>query len=287
MKEHIAQLHNRSFEKGSDVIVFNDPFTGERLRSDTPPRSIEAQPDLRDGLNFLRRRPDLDFKTFGEPHGDQDYTDPRDVKGLIDSSDVIFLEGFGHSQELDNLLWSVCTQNEGVNVPTTTIESLGEYKLRQLKLLAGIEKPVFIPEVAATGSSYEKDLLDYILILKELSPRAMAGDEQFAFHTLINLASSTIMRDWYMIAKMGQLMDIYENLSGDRLDSPLLWIGNAHIETMQPKLDGLGLRHRSFRGNRQVKNTPTLHVTNELHPSAETFDFGEAARNGVARIIKR
>ena len=285
MTQRQADHHNNSFERSGDYIQFRDPFTGEDLGARRPPHSLEIGAGLADGFDYLRSHPDICLTIYGESHGDQDSVSSAELNPLLHDSDAVFLEGVGHSAEMDHLFWNVGTINQGMSVSQNTIDTLGAYKMRQLEALAGIKKPVLFPEIPANGNEYENQLLEFNLILDELLPKSLAGDEDFALAVEINLAVSTIMREWYMLGKMGQQMAAYEQLTGERIKSPLLWIGSMHTETIPPKADSFGIWVVRHEAHSQERNTPPSPIYNGRRTNREV-PFVEAARDGLARLIR-
>ena len=57
--ESQAQKHNNSFEINGDLVQLRDPFTGENLSSERPPRSLESMARLAAGFDYLRGRKDI------------------------------------------------------------------------------------------------------------------------------------------------------------------------------------------------------------------------------------
>lgn len=283
---HQADYHNRSFERRGDVVYLADPFSGEPILPDRVPMSIEQQSWLAEGIGYLRANHDITIRIFGENHGDNDISNPAEVEAALNGCDVVFLEGFGVNKSIEDLFWQVGTEGTGTETSRSTIDALGAYKLRQLKLLAGIGKPIFFPEVPEGGTQFEQDLLDYCLILDGLRPAAMAGDENFALAVEINIASSTVMREWYMLARMGHLMKTCQQLGGERLKAPLLWIGTMHAETMVPKVRGLGVGVEPIIARRQIRNTSENSAWGDYQRPNGQLPVLEAARDGLARIVR-
>lgn len=284
LTERQQEHHNASFEHYGDWVQFCDPFTGERFEPGRVPGSIEHLSGFGPGIDYLRQRSDVVVSIFGEKHGDNDVTSPAEINAQLAKSDAVFLEGYGTSKEVEDLFWAVCTNYEGISVSQSTVNALGAYKMRQLKHLAGCKKPIFFPEMSIEGNGYEKDLIDFTAILEELRPLAMS-DENFALALEINLAASTIMREWFMIAKMGMKMKLYEHVTGHRLRQPMIWIGKLHAQTMPPKLAGLGLTVNAYVAREQHDGTPARAAVGEFRRSNGTIPFVEAARDGLARII--
>ena len=93
ISERQVRQHNTSYEKwGDDWISLRDPFTGEDFLPDRPPRSLEMQPGLREGLNYLRNNPDIHITIFGDNHGDADETNAREAQTVLGTCDSVFLE---------------------------------------------------------------------------------------------------------------------------------------------------------------------------------------------------
>ena len=94
------------------------------------------------------------------------------------------------------------------------------------------------------------------------------------------------MREWYMLAKMGSLMKNFERRTGTRLRRPLIMIGSAHLETLPPKVSGLGLSIEVREARATIRNTPPKPIRHEALRHGDELPVLEAARDGVARLIK-
>ncbi len=280
--ERQTELHNRSFEHlEGGYVQFCDPFSGEPLRPDRVPVSIESQPWLADGIRYLRERAGtLQVDVLAGSHGDEDYDNPTEVRGIVSSHDAVFLEFIGANDAIAKLFWNV-SHGRGTEVSREIVDSLGPHKLRQLKPLASIDKPVHFPEMATDGTEFEKELLEFQAILEELRPRAVGGEEAFMLAVEINLIVATIMREWFMIAKMGSYLKAHDEL-GERLSHPLIWIGTYHGTTMPTKIRSLGVKCEPLYLEETVANTPP----NLLHTGSDYFDFTKAAHDGIARKLR-
>lgn len=286
LTERQVNQHNRSYELRNDIIQLKDPFSGEPLRGDKPPLSLERDTGLAMGYDFLRSRPDITFTIYGETHGDSDYSDPSEVYEHLAASDIVFLEGFGSTREVESLFWNVCTRGETARVSPTTFASMSDYMKRQLQLMAGTGKPVMLPEIPAGGSQLENDLLSFNDIMHDLLPAALGGDQDFALAVEINLVAGTMLREWYMIGKMGLLIQAYEQSTGEHLTSPMVWIGQAHLETMPRKFESLGVGVTNYAAQRQSRNTPPRPIVGEYERTNGKVPFVEAARDGLARLVR-
>lgn len=276
------ELHNNSYELSGDLVRFRDPFTGDYLEPGIPPRSIEAQPNLKAGLDYLRHRgSDVELTIFASAHGDSDHHDTKEVKQVVGAHDAVFLELIGATPDIEALFYDIAS-GSGAHTTQATLESIGDYKVRQLQAVAGSKIPILFPEVKANGSRYEQELLEYIDLLNELRPIALAGDANFALATEINIIGTSIMREWYMLANMGYQMAIAEN-AGYKISSPLLWIGSLHGETLPAKCEGLGIATRVEFPEFLDRRSPE----NKLHGFDDFIDFTTAARDAVARVRAR
>lgn len=288
VSERTKQLHKRSSERHGDWLQLKDPFTGERILPDRPPSSLEMQPGLRDGLSYLRNHPEISFRILGDTHGEYDIASPAETKHALIDRDCIFLEGFGATKDhfIHNLFWKVGYENATATVSDNDYISMGAHKHHQLKMLAGCKKPIFFPEVPSGGTKYEQDILELIQLTDALLPHSLHGDESAALDVEINVASTIVLREWYMLAKIGMYMKAVEQSTGDRLRNPLIIIGSAHLETMPVKINGLGLSVESREAQATIKNTPSKPISLEVRRTEPELPVLEAARNGVARLMR-
>ncbi len=81
-------------------------------------------------------------------------------------------------------------------------------------------------------------------------------------------------------------MKAVEQSTGDRLKNPLIIIGSAHLETMPVKINGLGLSVESREAQATIKNTPSKPISLEVRRTEPELPVLEAARNGVARLMR-
>ena len=286
--ERTLDLHNKSSERIGEFLQLKDPFSGERLVPDRPPSSLDHQPDLREGLAYLRNNPDIAVRVLGDTHGEYDIASPAETQYALQGCDSIFLEGIGGADDsfAHDLFWKVGYENKSVQLSRSDYDSLGAHRQHQLRLLGGCKKPIFFPEVPSNGTEYEQDINDLINLTDVLLPYALGGDDHLALAVEINIASTIMMREWYMLAKMGSLMKNFERRTGTRLRRPLIMIGSAHLETLPPKVSGLGLSIEVREARATIRNTPPKPIRHEALRHGDELPVLEAARDGVARLIK-
>lgn len=275
-----AELHKASFELADGSVYFRDPFNGERLSPGGPPSSIEQQPDLKLGLDYLRQhRSEIKFTILASNHGDLDVLDESEVRGVLSRHDAIFLELFGHNKDAQDLFWQTGYGKEPAS-GEETYNILSGYKRQQLDLLRGVDKPVMLPEPAFDGTDYESDLCAIGQKTEELQTIVSEKGDDAVLILEVSLASETIMREWFMIAKMGSYMQFLEGLGGSQVLKPLLWIGGVHAETMLAKFRGLGLTVNVITPEKTSKRTPPK----PLHGFGQSIAFVDAVRDARARI---
>ncbi len=235
-----AQKHNNSFEIIDDVVQLRDPFTGENLSSERPPRSLEHMAGLARGYEYLRGGDDLTVRLYGESHGDGDEVNQSELQAQLVMSDAVFLELLDHTPATEKAFWDV-SMTGGADVTAGLIHDMGPYKFDQLNALVGANKPVFLPEPSREGTQYEQEFIEYVRIIDKLLPVALNGDEGVVLATEIAVSASVMMRDWYLIGRMGQQIEMFEKKTGFKITNPMVWIGSAHTDTLPSKLKALGI----------------------------------------------
>ena len=275
-----AKLHNNSMRLESvadtEFVQLRDPFTGEDFEAHRPPQSIEMQPHLRAGLDYLRSHPEVHLTILADNHGKDDIINRDEIAKILSEADSVYLEGFGATQDDADKLWEVAANNARAK----DVGGLGVYKQQQYELLEGVNKPVLLPEVPSDGSEYDSNLLEFTTILDELRPLAL-GNENIQLAIEINLAASSIMREWYLLAKMGSYLFSLEE-AGLKCEHPLLWIGSSHATTMVPKLNGLGIDFEVIEPKRlQNETSPDL-----LHEGDSLISYEQAATSGLSKVTR-
>ena len=278
-----SELHNRSFSyersaSGENAIVFNDPFTGDRLSSSRVPASIVRQPNLLRGLNYLAQkgREGHHITVAGAPHAEDSIVDMREVQGLAASHDVVLLEGIGHTERERTLVREV-GQGRG-DIPEGVFS---QYGVRQLAAIVGSSRGVYYADIPGDGTPYETSLIEWGGLARplaeqlkgELSPEVQ---RRLARAALINIAGSTILREWRMMSAIGSSLSDAER-RGDRVDTALLLIGTEHTKTLPKKLGLLGVSSSTL----EVR----VHSDGESAPiDGGGFDFTTAVRDYRAKL---
>jgi len=283
--ESQAKKHNNSFEINGDVVQLRDPFNGEKLSSERPPQSLEHMAELASGFDYLKSRKDITVHIYGESHNDEHTVNQDELQAQLASSDAVFLELLDHTPATEKAFWDV-SMTGGADVTAGLIHEIGTHKFDQLNALVGAGKPVFFPEPSREGSQYEKEFIEYVRIIDNLLPSALNGDEGAALAAEIAVSASVMMRDWYLIGKMGQQIEAFENETGVKITNPMIWIGSAHTETLPAKLKGLGISSVT-----NVESTHGYISTQEMGehsiPKNGSISMVNAARDGLARISRQ
>ncbi len=243
-----AEMHNASFVShdlgdGTKHIAFVDPFTDEQLSPDRVPISIEAQPHLREGLDYLRNRGnDLGLTIYAAPHGDGSVHDMRELMDAFATHDVIFLEGVGHNEQQRDLVWDVSAGNKST-LTDEEGQTFGPYGQRKLAALLRQNKPVYFADVPSDGGDFEQAFLEWdgmVDTLKGMIDGGQGDPNDLGLAMGINLTATTIMREWYMLAAMGRELKRLE-VAGYRSENPMFLVGAVHGETLPHKASVLGL----------------------------------------------
>ncbi len=243
-----AELHNASYQAhdlsdGRQHITFLDPFTGEQLRPDRVPGSIEAQPHLRQGLDYLRSRgTSIDLSVYAAPHGDNSVHDMQELIDAFESHDAIFLEGIGHTAVDRDLVWDVSASNKRT-ITEEEGQRFGPYGQRKLAALVGQNKPTYFADLPADGDSYDRYTMEWNGMVDTLGKMIsdQNGDpESLALAMGINLTATTILREWYMLATIGLELSRLD-AAGYKSEKPLFLVGQMHGTTLLDKAAVLGV----------------------------------------------
>lgn len=255
-----AEMHNASFNSqelndGQLHITFVDPFTNEQLSPDRVPSSIEAQPHLREGLDYLRSRSsDISLSVYAAPHGNDAVHDMQELLDTFQAHDVIFLEGVGHNAEQRDLIWDVSAGNKST-LTDEEAKTFGNYGQRKLAALLGQNKPVFFADMPSDGGDFEQAFIEWdgmLDTLKGMIDEGQGDPESLGLAMGINLTATTIIREWYMLASMGRGLQQLED-AGYKSSNPMFLIGATHGETLPAKASVLGL-HTSVSLPRMAEN---------------------------------
>lgn len=278
-------LHNASFTYedvvGGRDIVFNDPFTGLQLDPERVPTSIAAQPHLHAGLNHLARlasERDHRVTIAGAVHGQEAMIDMRQLQGLVAEHDVIFLEHIGHTARHRRIVKEV---GQGrTSIPEDFSHEIGEYGVLQLAAISGNRKSVYFADTPGDGTAYESALTEWGNLARTLTATARTkhGEERENYFraALINIAGSTILREWNMLGVIGNSLHDAER-QGHDVDSSLFLVGTAHTNTLPRKLGLLGVSSAA------VELTMHNAGASDVIESSE-FDFDSAVRDYRARL---
>lgn len=281
-----AKKHNNSFEINGDVVQLRDPFTGENLSSERPPQSLEFTAGLAGGFEYLKSRDNLTVRLYGESHADEHQVNKDELLAQLAMSDAVFLELVDHTPATEKAFWDV-SMNGGAEITAGLMYDMGPHKFDQLNALVDANKPVFLPEPSREGTQYDQEINEYMRIIDKLLPVALSGgDEGIVLAAEIAVSASTMMRDWYMIGKMGQQIELFEEKTGIKITNPMIWIGSVHTDTLQPKLEALGITTSVA-----IESTHGYVSSGEAGerslPKNGSISMVDAARNGLARISRR
>ncbi len=244
-----TELHNSSFNArdlrdGTKHIEFVDPFSNELLSPYKVPASIEAQPHLKEGMDYLRSRSgDLQLAIYAAPHGDNAVHDMRELMDAFAAHDVIFFEGVGHNEHQRKLIWDVSLGNR-TTLTDEEGQSFGPYGQRKLAALLRQNKPVYFADLPSDGGEFEHALLDWNGMVETLNSMIDQSSNDQEGHKLalgINLTATTIMREWYMLATIGYNLKRLDE-AGYKSKDPLFLVGAMHGETLPYKAGVIGLR---------------------------------------------
>lgn len=279
-----TELHNKSYSyedvPGGRDIVFHDPFTGEHLNPGKIPSSLAKQPHLRNGLNYLARIGSgarHSVTIAGAPHSSDSVFDMAELTDLIDTHDVVFLEGVGHTQHERNIVREV---GEGRNIiPDTFTED--RYKTLQLAAISGRHKFVAYGDIPADGTAYESELLSWGSLARPLAEKAQSERDitvrkKLFRAALINISGNTIFREWQMLASIGNSLNAAEQ-QGLPMHNSLFLLGTEHTRTLPKKLDLLRVANRTTE-------LTMLNYGASATIEDESFDFTTAVRNYRARL---
>ena len=207
-----------------------------------------------------------------------------ELRSQLALSDVVFLELLDHTPATERAFWDV-SMTGGADVTAGLIREVGPYKFDQLNALAGADKSIFFPEPSREGAQYEKEFIEYVRIIDALLPDAERGDEGAALAAEIAVSTSVMMRDWYLIGKMGQQIEMFEKKTGTKISNPMIWVGSGHLETLPSKLKALGIVTTA-----SVESTHgyVLSEGSSEHslPKNGSISMIGAARDGLARISR-
>lgn len=277
MPRNPYELHSNSFrlEHRADNrrhIGFADPFTGEALSPHRVPTSIEVQPKLRAGIDYLRQREnDLNLSIMGAPHGPNDVHDMAELMRAIRSHDALFLEGFDHTQRERDMLWNI-SSGKKTDLTDQEERELGPNRTLQLAALFRADVPAYFADLPGDGDDYEQSLGSWNGVLETLMKQMPGaegqGRENLLLAASINLTAVSIMREWYMIASIGEQLGVLDRMGGYRSHSPLFIIGTTHGQTLPKKLEVLGVKSSLI--------IPRMHERGDARNLDIPFDFVKA-----------
>lgn len=267
------ELHNASFsatshENGEISYTFCDPFVERPLSPESPAESIEDQPDLKRGLDYLRENRDrISVDIMGAPHGEETVHDIKELDITFGSHDSIFFEGIGHDKEARDLLWQV---SSGTTETLTGDQAakFGQYGQQKLAVLLRKNKPTFFADIPGDGTAYEDQLLEWSDLLGQILK--IEDDSQTGIGAMVNLTATTIVREWYMIATIGKELSNLE-AAGYTSTNPLFLVGTRHRETLPQKLNVLGVKSNII--------VPRIVNKGEQRTMRMPFDFVQAVAN--------
>ncbi len=277
-----VELHNASYSyentpNGRD-IVFHDPFRGTPLQPESVPTSIATQPHLRAGLNHLARLSNEHGHTItiaGANHSSDSVFDMAELIGLAGHHDAIFLEGIGHTSYHRDVVQEV---GEGrTDVPDDF--AADKYKALQLASINAArprQKLVTYADIPGDGSAYEAALIRWGNLARSVAEQARTElnpetRKNLFRAALINIAGSTIFREWQMLCSIGNSLRTAEQ-QGRQIKHSLFLIGTEHTQTLPKKLELLRVANRAVELTMRNKGTPAT-------IECEEFDFTTAVRD--------
>ena len=280
-----TELHNTSFSyentPSGRYIVFRDPIANTELSPLRVPASIAGQPRVLAGLNYLAKLGQESEHTItiaGAPHSSNSITDNKELADLVGEHDTVFLEGLGHTMRERSLVKEI---GEGRNDIPNGVFS--DYALTQLAAIHTHRKFVAYADIPGDSGNYEKDLIEWGSLARPLAEQAQAERntriKQSLFrNALINIAGSTILREWYALSAIGN--NLYEaNQQGYPVNNSLVLFGTEHTKTLPRKLATLGVNSlsRELTVRSHGKRAPI---------DCSDFDFTEAVNNYRARLVQ-
>ena len=278
-----VELHGASFSyedvPGGQDIVFHDPFEGEVLDPSRIPRSIVAQPHLLAGINHLIRISNEKKHAItlaGANHANDSQFDLAELHDMVGEHDVVFLEGMGHNAHHRYVVRQVGEGRSDLPEGFATA-----YHALQLAAINGHKKPVAYADLPSDGTSYERALIEWCDLTSTLLERAQSERDSLYQNlyraVLINLAGSSIFREWQMLGSIGNSLNSAER-SGNPIENSLFLVGTEHTRTLPSKLGLLGVRNTPV----ELTMRKTSRDTEEIDSFA--FDFTTAVRDYRARI---
>jgi hypothetical protein len=283
--KHPHEMHNASssleqIDAENALIIFRDPFTGEALDPDNPPPSFESQPHLKAGLDYLRNNAkNINITLMGVSHGEGAMHMDDELKKAFHEHDSIFFEGLNHDQVQRDLIWDISGGN--ITQPTNEqLDGFNSYDKRKMEALEGVNKPVFFADIPSDGNTFEQSISSWNSLFDKLHTKdgfyGLSSDKDVELAAARSLIATTIVREWYSIAMIGQYLQELEQANYISTN-PLLLIGKIHAQTLPNKLKALG-----------VKSTiilPKMKSESEPHTVNMPFDFVEAV--GRCAIIAK
>lgn len=270
LERHNASYVVRNLSDGSKHITFVDPFSGSYLSPYRVPMSIEAQPQLRDGLDYLRNRDDeLKLTIYAAPHGDRSIHDMRELEQAFQTHDAIFLEGIGHTQQQRDLVWNVSAGNKST-LTKEECRTVGPYIQRKLAVLLGMNIPVYFADIPGDGGDFEKAYLEWdgtVDILKNMIGDIRVDPARISLAMSIHLVATTIIREWYMLATIGHELKSLHDV-GYSSENPMFLVGTKHGRTLPHKANVLNLA--------TLVVEPTMVEAGVIRDITIPFDFSQA-----------
>lgn len=283
--EQAIEIHRKSFERNESrvegaLITLKDPFSGNILRPDGPPRSIEQTAELNKGLDYLRANSSrFRLTVYTAPHGDSALHDNDDITAAFADHDVLFFEGLQHYSADNQLLSDIATLKKA-QITDEEARRLGEYKVRVLAMLLGANKPAFYADVASDRSNLESAIISWgeLSLNLQNSINNSLGDVNASKLALgISLAGSSIFREWCMLASMGICLQDLEE-SGETPKNLMFLVGSLHGKTLPKKARYLGV-------DTVVQNAKMID-RGEANPLSLPFDLARAIGDCVIESIE-
>jgi hypothetical protein len=278
------ELHNASYSyenvPGGRDIVFHDPFLGVALNVHSVPPSIARQPHLLNGINHLSQIGQENGHTItlaGASHSAGSEFDMAELIGLVEGHDAIFLESIGHTDYHRKIVKEV---GEGRSeLPDDFLAD--RYKTMQLAAISRRRKFVAYGDIPGDGTAYESALIQWGSLARPLTERARVErdaemKEDLYRAALINIAGSTIFREWQMLGAIGNNIKIAQK-KGLAIDKSLILIGTEHTRTLPKKLGLIGVASSITELTMHNQGT-------SLTIACEEFDFTTAVRDYRARL---
>lgn len=236
------------FLTGKDGTIYPlDPATGEPLSPDSPPESLLADEEFREGYDFLKGCSDtLHFTLMLSAHDSHEDIENAGIdlhavaEALGESKGILFFEGPATQEERDKQRHMY---NQVGNLPADEVPGIANairakaqmsrgpdsFFLNNLAEIAGTKVHAFVPDyVKDSDRPADRTLGNWYQAIQTASQQPAADME--ALDTLKNLYIGFVAyRDWYMVGKIGTALSELDKqgLLPEVIQSGLL-VGSQH-----------------------------------------------------------